>query len=67
MTRFEFDVAGMSCRNCERILVDRLTSLRGVDAVNADYEAGEVIVIATGHEREEIEQVIAGAGYTAQE
>jgi len=67
VTRFEFDVAGMSCRNCERILVDRLTSLRDVDAVNADYEADEVVVVASGHERAELEQAIAGAGYTVKE
>lgn len=66
MTRFEFDVPGMSCRNCERILVDRLTSLRGVDAVNADYGAGEVVVVASEHDRETFEQAIAGAGYTVQ-
>lgn len=57
----------MSCRNCERILIDRLTSLRGVDAVNADYDAGEVVVIAAGHDREALEQAIAGAGYTVRE
>lgn len=67
MTRFEFDVAGMSCRNCERILVGRLTTLRGVNAVNADHEASEVIVIAVDRESEELEQIIAGAGYTVRE
>ena len=67
MTRFEFDVAGMSCRNCERVLTDRLTSLRGVDAVNADHAVGEVVVIADERDCESLEQVIAGAGYTVRE
>lgn len=64
MPRFVFDVAGMSCRNCERILTDRLTSRPAVDAVNADHVAGELVVVAVGVTREELEQTIAGAGYT---
>lgn len=67
MPRFTFDVAGMSSENCERILIDRLTSLAGVDAVNADHEAGELVVVARGAAREELEQTIAGAGYTVTE
>ena len=57
----------MSCRNCERILVDRLTQLRRVNAVNADHEASEGIVIAVDREFEEFEQIIAGAGYAVRE
>lgn len=67
MSRFVFDVAGMSSRRCERILIDRLTSLASVDAVSADYEAGELVVIATGIDREEVEQTVAGVGYTVTE
>lgn len=67
MTRFTFDVVGMSSANCERILVDRLISLAGVDAVNADHEAGELVVVARDTDREELEQTVAGVGYTVTE
>lgn len=63
VSRFVFDVSGMSCRNCERILTERLTSRPAVDAVHADHTTGVLVVVAVGVDRAALEQTIAGAGY----
>ena len=66
MPRLTLTVTGMSCRNCEHILSDRLTALAGVDAVNVDHAADEVVVVG-GVARRTVEQAVADAGYVVAE
>lgn len=66
MSRFSLAVAGMSCRNCEHVLTDRLMAIAGVDAVNADHAAGELVVVGSV-DRSTVEQAVAGAGYVVRE
>lgn len=66
MTRLTFTVTGMSCRNCEHIVKDRLVALAGVDAVNVDHAADELVVVGD-LERTAVEQAVSGAGYTVSE
>jgi copper chaperone CopZ len=56
----------MSCRNCEHIVKDRLVALAGVDAVNVDHAADELVVVGD-LERTAVEQAVSGAGYTVSE
>jgi copper chaperone CopZ len=65
VTRLTLTVTGMSCRNCEHILSDRLVALTGVDAVNVDHAADELVVGDV--ERTAVEQAVAGAGYAVSE
>ena len=66
MPQQSFTVTGMSCSGCEENVVDSLTSLEGVDSVDADHENDSVEVTSEGVSTDDLTAAIEDAGYEVQ-
>lgn len=67
MTGHTIRVSGMSCRSCEILLEDELSSIEGVERVSADAVAGEVVIHGVDAPLGRVKQAIAEIGYTVRE
>ncbi len=63
MGRQSFTVTGMSCGGCEENVQSNLTSVEGVEDVEADHESNTVEVDADGVSADDITAAIEDAGY----
>jgi copper chaperone len=63
MSEHTFTVTGMSCGGCESNVESELSSLAGVDSVDADHENDSVAVVAEGVSTDDITAAIESAGY----
>ena len=63
MERQSFTVTGMACDGCEENVVNNLTSLDGVDSVEADHESDTVEVVAEDVSTSDLTAAIEDAGY----
>jgi copper chaperone len=64
MERKTISVAGMSCSGCEQNVENSLTTLDGVNRVEADHESETVEVVAEDEVSEDdIANAVRNAGY----
>ncbi len=64
MERKTISVTGMSCNGCEQNVTNTLTTLEGVNRVEADHEADTVEVVADDSVTDDdIHAAIEQAGY----
>lgn len=63
MDDYILHVEGMSCRSCERLVVDSLTRLDGVGSADASAEENRVVVEGDPSTRERARQAVREAGY----
>ena len=64
MREIEIKVKGMVCGGCENRVKNALSSIEGVEKVEADYHTGVVTVVASETvEREVLEEKIDDIGF----
>ncbi len=57
-------IEGMSCGHCQKAVEKALRTLPGVTGADVNLQTGEATVTITGEvAREQLEQVVATAGY----
>lgn len=65
METIELNVEGMTCGGCENAVRNVVSSLAGVEDVEADHETGKVVISASGPvDLEGVKTAVAEAGYT---
>lgn len=60
---FKIKIEGMTCSHCESSVISALLSLRGVEAVQADHQSGEVILEGSNYDINKIKEVIDSLNY----
>jgi copper chaperone CopZ len=63
MTTYTVSVQGMTCEGCERIVERETAALDGVAAVDADADAGTVVVTGRQEAAETVRATIEALGY----
>ncbi len=66
MKEYTISVTGMSCKSCESMVRDSVTSLRGVNSVDPDAQTGEVVVRGEPGMTDRVRQAITELGYDAE-
>lgn len=66
MNKITVDIAGMTCRSCELLTEDELSSVPGVSKVKTNFRKGYAEIFYQGEKPSDahIEQAIQNAGYT---
>lgn len=67
MERYTLQVIGMSCKSCENIVRSEVTGLRGVNSVDPDARANEVVVQGEPATESRVRQAITEIGYDVAE
>ncbi len=63
MARQTFNVLGMHCESCEKVLQMDIADIKGVKGVKADYKAGKVEVEGEGFDAQAVKKAIKSNGY----
>jgi len=56
-------VEGMTCSHCESNVIGSLSSLKGINSVQANYESGEVILEGSNYDIKKIQEAIHSLNY----
>jgi copper chaperone CopZ len=60
-----FQVAGMTCGNCQRAVTEEISRISGIQGVTVDLATGSVTVTATQPvDRTDVAHAVDEAGYT---
>ena len=65
MQEVVFSVPGMHCGHCKAAVVEELSALDGVEAVDVDLDTKRVVVRGTGLDAARLRAAIDDAGYEA--
>ena len=65
MAKQTFNVKGMHCPSCEKVLQMDIGELKGVKSVKADYKKGVVEVEGEGFDAAAVKAAIKQNGYSA--
>lgn len=63
MAKQAFNVLGMHCPSCEKVLQMDIADIKGVISVKADFKTGKVDVEGEGFDAEAVKKAIRSNGY----